>query len=238
MAWLQAPDYAAPADVTARHTDNPPVLDLLPTAELQRLYEWLAPITLPNLRTLVHRAACSGGPPGGRFADTWEAFSYLEEFNAGPDGFPPALMFVELVAGEEAARDVRPQLTGWNDDQARRLGLESQLRKFREAMSPIPPESLLHLMIVVEPDGIDHHNRFRVSHWRQDDATVWPPARGDTHVVAFDDLERCVDELVVSAERAWSGHTGSVALEFVLPRVSTGCPLGAIPSAEPSLAGS
>jgi class 3 adenylate cyclase len=225
VAWLRALDDASPARGTARHTDNPPVLDLVPTEERQRLYDWLIPITLPNLRALVNRAAGPGRPSGGRFADAWEAFSYLEEFNANPDGFPPALMFVELVAGEEAARDVRARLTGWNDDQVRRLGLESQLRERREAMSPIPPDPLLYLMIVVEPDGIDHHNRYRVSHWRQDDATVWPPARGDTHVVTFGDLERCVDELVVSAERAWSGHTGSVALEFVLPRALLNMPV-------------
>lgn len=217
VAWLRIPDHPAPADGTAHQAGYPPVLDLLPAEARQRLYEWLVTITVPNLRTLVQRAAGPGMPPG-RFVDAWHAFCYLEEFNAGPDGFPPALMFVELVAGEEAARDVSTQLMEWNDDQVRRLGLEPQLRKRREAMSPIPPESLLHLMIVVEPDGIDPSILYRVSHWRQDDATVWPPARGETHMVTFDDLERCVDDLVVSAERAWSGHTGSVALEFVLPR--------------------
>ncbi len=225
VAWLRMPHHSAPAEGGAYQVDSPPVLDLFPAEELQRLQEWLVTITVPNLRTLVHRAAGPAMPPGGRFADAWEAFSYLEEFNAGPDGFPPALTFVELVAREEAARNVNVHLMGWNDAQARRLQLESQLRKRREAMSPIPPKSLLHLMIAVEPDGIDHNNLYRVSHWRQDDATVWPPARGETRVVTFDALERCVDELVVSAEAAWSGHTGPVALEFVLPRALLNLPV-------------
>jgi hypothetical protein len=44
-------------------------------------------------------------------------------------------------------------------------------------------------------------------------------------MVTFDELERCVDELVVSAERAWSGHAGAVALEFVLPRALLNLPV-------------
>jgi hypothetical protein len=218
VAWLGM------LDGPSHQVDYSRVLDLFPSEELQRLREWLTTITLPNLRTLVHRAAGLSMPPSGRLADAWEAFSYLEEFNASADGFPPALMFVELVAHQEAARDVSADLMRWNDDQARRLRLESQLKARRVATSPIPVRSLLHLMIIVEHDGIDPH-LYQVSHWRQDDATVWPPARGETRMVTFDDLERCVDDLVVNAESAWSGHTGSVALEFVLPRALLNLPV-------------
>ena len=72
-------------------------------------------------------------------------------------------------------------------------------------------------MIVVVPDGIDP-NLYQLSYWRQDDPAEWPPARGEIRTVTFDELERRVDDLVVSAERAWSGHAVAVALEFVLPR--------------------
>lgn len=218
VAWLCMPEG------TPHQVDYSRVLGLFPPEELQRLREWLTTITLPNLRTLVHRAANLRMPPSGRLADAWEAFSYLEEFNASADGFPPALMFVELVAHQEAARDVSADLMRWNDEQARRLRLESQLKARRATISLIPVSSLLHLLIVVEPDGIDP-DLYQVSHWRQDDATVWPPARGETHMVIFDDLERCVDDLVVNAENAWSGHTGSVALEFVLPRALLNLPV-------------
>ncbi|MGH3899073.1 MAG: hypothetical protein ACRDTA_12670 [Pseudonocardiaceae bacterium] len=210
VAWLRLPDHV-PAD------DDQRVLDLLPAVELQRLREWLVEITIPQLRTMVHRAASPGVPPGRRVDNAWEAFSHLLEYNAGSDGLPPALIFVELVAGQVGG-DISATLTGWNDDQARRLRLEPQLRARRAAgVSTIPVDSRLHLMIVVEPDGIDP-NLYLVSHWRQDDAAVWPPARGETRAVTFDDLERCVDDLVVRAEKAWSGHPGPVALEFVLPR--------------------
>ncbi|MGH3782226.1 MAG: hypothetical protein ACRDRO_16825 [Pseudonocardiaceae bacterium] len=217
VAWLRFPERVPPVG------EAPHVLDLLPDEERHRIREWLTMITIPQLRTLVLRAAGPGIPPTERFATAWEAFSYLEELNAGADGFPPALAFVELVA-RQVAGDVSTWLMRWNDDQARRLCLESHLQARRKAIAPIPDSSLLHLMIVVELDGIDP-NRYRVSHWRQDDATVWPPARGEVRVATFDDLEQCVDDLVVSAERAWSGHTGSVALEFVLPRALLNLPV-------------
>ncbi|MGH3752803.1 MAG: effector-associated domain 2-containing protein [Pseudonocardiaceae bacterium] len=214
LAWLCLPDRAA----------APRVLDLLPAEELQRLREWLAQITIPQLPMLVHRAAGPGVPPAWSVASAWEAFSHLTEFNAGADGFPPALMFVELVA-RQVGGDVSATLTEWNNDQARRLRLEPQLRARRAAdASLVPVGSRLHLMIVVEPDGIDP-NRYLLSHWRQDDPAEWPPARGDTRMVTFDELERCVDDLVVSAERAWSGHAGAVALEFVLPRALLNLPV-------------
>lgn len=216
VAWLRLPDLL-PAD-------DPRVLDILPAVELQRLREWLVEITIPQLRTLVYRAAAPGVPPAPPVANAWEAFCYLAEFNAGADGFPSALMFVELLA-LHVDGDVSTNLMGWNEDQAQRLRLGPQLRARRMVdYSPISVDSRLHLVIVMEPDGIDP-NRYLVSHWRQDSPEVWPPARGETRLVAFDELERCVDGLVLSAEQAWSGHDGSVALEFVLPRVLLNLPV-------------
>lgn len=196
------------------------VLDLLPATEieeLKRLETWLAEITIPQLPMLVNRATGPGVPPFWDAKDAWEAFRYLLEFNAGADGFPPALTFVELLASQVGG-EVSANLRRWNDDQARRLGLQSQLGTRREAgAARLPADSRLHLMIVVEPDGIDPHC-YLLSSWRQDDPAEWPPPRGEIHVVTLAELERRVDDLVVSAERAWSGHDHSVALEFVLPR--------------------
>jgi len=214
VAWLRLPDRAAPAGV----------LDWLPAAELQRLREWLHGITVSQLPTLVHRAAGPGVPPAPSGASAWDAFTYLMDFNAGADGFPPALMFVELVA-RQVGGEVSAKLTKWNNDQARRLRLDPELWARRATgASRVPADSLLHLMIVVQPDGIDP-DRYLLSHWRQDDPAEWPPARGDTRMAAFDGLEQCIDDLVVSAEQAWSGHGGGVALEFVLPRALLNLPV-------------
>jgi hypothetical protein len=210
VAWLRLPDRAAVVK-------EPRVLHLLPAQEVQRLREWLVQITFPQLPMLVHRAAGLGVPPAWSVASAWEAFCHLAEFNAGADGFPPALMFVELVA-RQVGGDVSAKLTEWSDDQARLLRLEPELRARRAAgASRVPVDSRLHLMIVVVPDGIDP-NLYQLSYWRQDDPAEWPPARGEIRTVTLDELERRVDDLVVSAERAWSGHAVAVALEFVLPR--------------------
>lgn len=221
--WMMRPG-SPECDQIGRLVEEPRVLDLLPAQALQRLSEWLIQITIPQLPALVHRAASAGVPPAPSVASAWEAFSHLAEFNAGPDGFPPALMFVELVA-RQVGGDMSAKLTEWNDDQAHRLRLEPQLRQRREA-GPlrIPVDPRLHLMIVVEPDGIDP-NRYLLSHWRQDDPATWPPARGDTRMVTLDELEGFVDDLVVSAERAWSGNSCTVALEFVLPRALLNLPV-------------
>lgn len=214
VAWLRLPDRAPAAGV----------LDLLPATELKRLRELLDRITVSQLPTLVHRAACPGVPPAPSVASAWEAFSYLADINAGADGFPPALMFVELVASQVGG-DMSAKLTEWNNDQARRLRLEPELWARRSVgVSRIPADSPLHLLIVVQPDGIDP-DRYLLSHWRQDDPAEWPPARGETLMVTVDQLERCVDDLVVSAERAWSGRSGPVALEFVLPRALLNLPV-------------
>ncbi len=214
--WMIRPG-SPESDRVGRLVKEPRVLVLLPEQELQRLREWLIEITIPQLPMLVHRAAGPGVPPAWSVASAWEAFCYLAEFNAGADGFPPALTFVELVA-RQVGGDVSIKLTEWNDDQACRLRLEPELRARRVAgASRVPVNSRLHLMILVEPDGIDP-SRYLLSYWRQDDPAEWPPARGETRTVRLDELERRIDDLVVSAERAWSRHTAAAALEFVLPR--------------------
>lgn len=207
----------------------PRVRELLPGSELQRLREWLVQITtIPHLWALVHQAA-PGLLPAPSLANAWEAFAHLVEFNAGADGLPPAVMFVDLLVGQVTG-EMSTRLTGWVNDQACRLRLEGALeacRKRREAVVPrIAVSSRLHLVIVVRHDGIDP-SRYLLSYWRQDDPAEWPPACGETRLVMLDELERRVDEVVVGAERAWAaGQVGcSVALEFVLPRALLNLPL-------------
>ncbi|MGH3623877.1 MAG: hypothetical protein ACRDQ5_19145 [Sciscionella sp.] len=200
------------------------VLDVLPDIELERLRELLTGVSVPQLSTLVVRAAGPGVPSMRRDASAWEAVRYLLDFNACADGFPPVLTFVELLA-RQVGGVLGADLASWNDAQVQRLRLVSALRSLRAAnASPVDADLRLHLMVLVEHDGLDP-DRYLLSHWRQDDPGQWPPARGEVRAVAFDDLERAVDELVVSAEAAWSGHQGEIALEFVLPRALLNMPV-------------
>ena len=206
-AWLLLPDGAR-------------VHDLLPRSELDQPQSLLTKITkleVPQLLTLVRRAGGPSTPPPAQFTNAWEAFRYLWEFNAGADGFPPALRFVQLLAFQ-VTEPLRDSLQKWLTEQAQHLRLESVLRAQQAHASPVPAaDSRLHLLITVQPDGIDP-DRFLLSYWRQDDPDEWPPIRGETQEVTLARLERRVDELIVAAERAWSSHGGTAALEFLLPR--------------------
>jgi class 3 adenylate cyclase len=223
-AWLRLPDGLVKAipetpagSKIERPTETDPlVLDLLPPSELDRLQAWLTGVTVGQLPTLVRRAVGPAAPPAPPGADAWEVFTYLADFNAGGDGFPPALSFLELLA-RQVGIPLRANLTEWINHQARRLRLVEALQARRDRESRIPVDSRLHLLIVVQHDGIDP-DRYLLSYWRQDDPDEWPPARGDTILVSLDELEYRVDELVVDSERAWAGHGGTVALEFLLPR--------------------
>jgi hypothetical protein len=203
---------------------RPRVLDLLPPAEQDRLREWLGGVVFPGLSALMRRAGGPGMPRSSGVHNAWEAFSYLADFNAGPDGIPPAFAFLELVA-HRIGGQMRGRLIEWNDFQARRLRLEPALLARRAAAAQEQPErSRLHLMIVVEHDAIDA-DRYLVSHWCQEDPAEWPPPCGGSELVFAVDLERCVDRLVVEAEGLWSEHRGTVALEFVLPRALLNLPV-------------
>jgi hypothetical protein len=200
------------------------VLDLLPEEEMSRLRDLLGDRDVPQLPTLVGRAAGPAVPPIRRDANAWDAVSYLLDFNAGADGLPPALSFVELLARQFGGA-VGSDLMDWNDTQADRLHLRRQLRDRRTGnLTPVETELRLHLMILVQHDGMDP-TRFVLSHWCQHDPREWPPARGASQAVSLDELEQTVDELVLAAEEAWVGHQGSVALEFVLPRALLNLPV-------------
>jgi class 3 adenylate cyclase len=188
---------------------------LLPFTELERLHEWLDGVQIGQLSTIARRAA---GPiyPIPRTDEAWQVFRDLLDFNAGSDGVPPALVFVALLA-EQVAPRLRDDLRSWVSDQARRLHLEPALSARGRTETLVPGETKLHLLIAVEPDGIDA-NRCTLSYWRQDDPEEWPPARGLAVEVALDELERRVDELVLDSERAWRNSQSTTVLEFLLPR--------------------
>jgi hypothetical protein len=204
------------AESVRRLARQPRMHDLLPDSELTWLRMVLSDLVPPRLAALVRRAARPAFPPG-EVRDAWDAFAALSDLNTPASGLPPALVFVELVAAKCSPK-LGEALRAWNTGQARRLQADARLRELRAQPEPDPAEDArLHLMIVVQPDGIDP-GRHIVSHWRQEDPWEWPPVRGGLDAVAVDQLERHVDSLVVEAEKAWAEHSGEVALEFVLPR--------------------
>lgn len=94
--------------------------DLFPKNDLVRLRDWLVGITVPQLSTLVSQVVGSGAPSPPPAADAWDVFLLLTNFCARPNGVPPALLFLKLLArqvGDKRGAD----LMAWNEAQARRL---------------------------------------------------------------------------------------------------------------------
>lgn len=224
--WLRIPGATVPAPAVPRPSagrlSDPELVpldeggfDVVPAEELAALRGWLSDLEVPHLATLVTRAVGSAIPPP-RPTSAWGVFCYLSDFNAGPDGVPPALAYLKLLA-REVGGEIKTSVSAWVDQQSRRLRRFENLDKLLADWEPIPEEPPLHLMIIVEPDAIDP-GRGVLSYWRQDDPLVWPPARCDVREVALDELEYQVDEIILATEEVWADQAAAAVIELVLPR--------------------
>ncbi|OLF13558.1 hypothetical protein BU204_26870 [Actinophytocola xanthii] len=214
---------SAPTGTLATRPPAPPssrgdVLEVIPAAELRTLRDHLSVTEVPRLAILLSRAAGPAIPLPRRedVHDAWEAFEYLMDFNAGPDGIPPAVLFLELLAGELDG-EAGEALAHWIGEQAGRWRLGPALEKQRLTRTPLPDEPHLHLTLMVDLDPIDP-SRCVLASWRQDDPEVWPPPLGGVREVAMEELEYRVDEAILDAEDAWWEQGTAAAVEFVLPR--------------------
>lgn len=203
--------------------DSLPLLDVVSEAEQERFRQQLAGFSPPGLHAAVRRAA-RFVVPTPQYADAADAFFGLADFNAGPGELPPVVAFAELIAAECDDR-LAAQLRKWSDGQAHRLRLDSALRELRAHATP-SAQGRLHLAIMISPDPVDH-DRYEISHWRQDDPAEWPPPRGETVSTTSAGLEREVAEVISAAEEAWSTCAAEAVLEFVLPRVLLDLPVHA-----------
>ncbi|HEX6358530.1 effector-associated domain 2-containing protein [Actinophytocola sp.] len=146
-----------------------------------------------------------------------DALATLERMNARPDGIPPLLVFVELLAayfgGERADR-----LRQWNDRQAERVGLIEGLHAVRhEAITESPPQEVVaYLVVRVEADLLDA-DQLTVTHWRQNHPTEWCPRRGEPFSGDLDAVRAHVAELVAEAESGWARKAVTIQIEFLLP---------------------
>lgn len=134
VAWLRVSGVsrADEPEVPGSTIDEPRAHQFLPPTDVDWLRRLLDTVTVPQLSTLLRRAAEPEVVPAPPGATAGDVFAYLADLNAGPDGFPPALAFVELLASQVNGL-LAEQLRQWNDEQATRLGLESRLAALRAA---------------------------------------------------------------------------------------------------------
>ncbi|MFE5564648.1 hypothetical protein ACFQ68_06620 [Amycolatopsis japonica] len=202
-----------------------PVLELVPRKDLVGLRRHLTGMRIPNLAIMVSRALGPAVRPPrlDGIADAWEAFQLLTDFNAGPDGIPPALTFLGLLA-ENAGGEPDAMIEGWLANQARSLRLAPALGHQRLTRSPIPDRPHLHLMIMLEPVSADP-TRCTLAFWRQDDPEVWPPSLGGVREIGIEEVELRVDDVILETEGVWSGQSMSASVEFLLPRTLINLPV-------------
>jgi hypothetical protein len=242
-ALLRAVDFLAAGTEVASRIRRliSPAKEILPPTDEERIRHLLAGLTVRSLARLYYLAAGSTvESPAPQFADAWQAFSLLLDANARPDGLPPHLVFVELLAGSLGAKgnaatlrpgeaEVTGQLRDWAAAQAAALrddgAVEAADRLFRirgqSDMLSNRLDSPMYLVIQLEPvTDLAARTRelHRLSHWRQIDPFEWRPERGEDRLVSLAEAPMHVAELVQEAERDWAyPHDDSLVLEFVLP---------------------
>ncbi|WP_460395598.1 hypothetical protein [Actinophytocola sediminis] len=108
------------------------VMDVVPPGDVDSLRSWLTTRDVPRLDVLMSHAVGPAVPlpRPDEVRDAWDAFRYLSEFNAGPDGIPPSVLFVERLAGELGG-EAGETLLNWVEDQARRLRIGHALEQHR-----------------------------------------------------------------------------------------------------------
>ncbi|MEV6909141.1 P-loop NTPase fold protein [Amycolatopsis sp. NPDC051071] len=113
--------------------------DLYSPADLATLRSHLVPLEVPHLAVLMNRALGPAVPLPSldHVTDAWRAFQVLMEFNVGPDGIPPTITFLRLLA-EQFGGASGAAITDWASDQVRRLGLDPVVAQPRSTPPEIP----------------------------------------------------------------------------------------------------
>ncbi|WP_410664911.1 hypothetical protein [Amycolatopsis sp. lyj-84] len=204
---------------------NNAVLELIPRKDLATLHRRLTRMEVPRLPVMVARALgpAVALPPLDGVTDAWDAFHLLTDFNAGPDGIPPAVTFLALLA-ENMEGEPGAVLGNWIADHARALRIGPAIAHQRQNRPPIPERPHLYLVIMIEPVSADP-TRCTLAFWRQDDPEVWPPALGGVREIGIDEVEYRVDDVILETEGVWSGQSVSASVEFLLPRTLINLPV-------------
>ncbi|MGW1622609.1 VMAP-C domain-containing protein [Streptomyces sp. NPDC002172] len=215
-----------------------PVLAVLPDAELRRARTLLGRLPYPDAQGLLYAAAGDLPLPVHPVTSLQEAFDFLAGANARPDGLLPVLVLVEhaIAAGTaaDADRQVVDGLRGWIDDQSTRLDLVKPLEALRSQIARGAAEPAPACLVVQLSRHGMSSDEYLLSHWRQRRPGSWRPERGEDRIVALDDVEAAVEQLVESVEEDWGEQPGRPVLEFVLPLHLLNRPMEWLPTASHS----
>lgn len=156
-----------------------------------------------------------------------QLFTHVLEWNAQPDGLPPAVLLLDRAARLAVAHGHRTALSGWVDEWARRAGLTAELERRREARAAVvsDPEVPRCLIVAVEP-ARDGTGEIVVRPWLNTVPGHWNPQPGEPSLTTLDQLGTAVERALRQGARLWSAPrepdpSGRVQpppyIEFVLP---------------------
>lgn len=196
--------------------------DLFPTAERAKLFTMLTGVAVPDIADLYRAVAGPYAPNLYGPTTPAEVFRILETFNAGSDGLPRPLVFLEHVATR-----VRPELSielqHWTHAQARSMGLLDELVAMRERLLPETvapltpaPRSPAWLVLRIGSEG-PSGDRYRLSSWRQlGNPHQWAPLPGGDFTGPLAEIKRQVARLIEKVEDDWGRYQPDIRIEFVL----------------------
>ncbi|WKX13284.1 hypothetical protein [Streptomyces sp. NL15-2K] len=155
-----------------------------------------------------------------------QLFAHVLEWNAQPDGLPPAVLLVDLAAGLAAVPGHRTALVKWVDGWAQRAGLSEAVgrRRAERTASVSDPDIPCCLIVAVEP-ARDGSGEFVVRPWLNTVPGHWDPQPGEPATTTLDGLGPAVERALRQGARLWSaprdpdpvGREQPTYVEFVLP---------------------
>jgi hypothetical protein len=196
-------------------------LDSWSREELRDLFALLAGIVVPDIAEVYRFVAGPAAPKIAEQTTYEEMVLALETLNAGVDGLPRPLVFIEHLAAR-VRLDLGMQLRRWVDQQATRMNLFAELQEVRRQLprTSIPtspqPRSPAYIIFLLQYEGLG--GDYRLSYWQQLDVTGgWHPERGTDFQGRLDDIKRHVAELIEGVEAGWAQYVPDIRVEFVLP---------------------
>ncbi|GAA1275380.1 effector-associated domain 2-containing protein [Saccharothrix xinjiangensis] len=203
----------------------------LPTRDWDRLGRVLRSVRLAEdpaeerrLLRLLTRVACAGrcDDMPARCRTVWSVFLHLADHNAGPGALPPAMVFVDCLAGRVGDGALADELRRYNWRWAERFEVTDLVERadWRTGLNDREVDAV-HLVFEVDPDPEDP-DKVVFSHWR-----YWAGSggntgrRGDAQVLRAD-LETEVDNVIAELEVELGTTTGgprvsAIVVEFTLP---------------------
>ncbi|MBP2323195.1 hypothetical protein JOF56_003580 [Kibdelosporangium banguiense] len=196
-------------------------LDSWTHQEQRELFALLAGIIVPDIVEVYRFVAGPNAPKLGDQTTFEEMLLALDTLNAGVDGLPRPLVFVEHLAAR-VRLDLATKLRNWVDLQATRINLFAELQEVRRQLgraaipTSLQPRLPAYIVFLLQYEGLG--SRYRLSYWRQLDVTGgWYPERGDDFIGTLDEIKHHVAALIECVESEWANYVPDIRVEFVLP---------------------